>query len=52
MAGFVVVDFEEGGVGCVGEAPGGCKSAVFETFDALLVEGEDDPFCRKGVLEK
>lgn len=51
MSGFVVADLTDRIVGGVGEA-GGCEGRGVEAGDALLVEGEDDPFGREQVLEE
>ena len=50
MAGFVVADLDDAGVGGVGATEGG-EVCVREELDGLLVEGEDDPFGGEEVLE-
>lgn len=51
MASLVVADLADRIVGGIGEAGGGEGRGV-EAGDALLVEGEDDPFGGEQVLEK
>ena len=51
VAGFVVADFEQAGVGAGGEA-GGCEGLGREAGDALLVEGEDYLFGCEQVLKE
>jgi hypothetical protein len=51
VARFVVADLTDRGVGGAGES-GGCEGRDVEALDALLVEGEDYPFCGEKVLEE
>lgn len=51
MSRLIVADLADGIVGGVGEA-GDCEGGGVEALDALLVEGEDDPFGGEEVLEE